>query len=217
LKAVQMYFLPVQNTTNLQLEDWTLTIWSDQGNQPGTIIYQQRTQHSGYSFESPDRFISYGIDSGTVVLAGTFYVGWTQQGSDRLYIGMDFNDDHHDKIYFNTTGNWLTSVFPGSLMIRPVFGENYDASGINENTSVHQFSIYPNPANNLITIAGINADQKNCTVSVMDISGREVMEPQELNADGTLDISSLSPGVYLVQLRNRNGEIFGTQKMIKAE
>lgn len=213
LKAVQMYFLPVQNIPNLQLENWTLTVWSDQGNQPGTIIYQQRTQTSQYSYETPDRFVTYGIDSGTVVLAGTFYVGWQQEGADRLYIGMDFNTDHHDKVYFNTSGNWNTSIFSGSLMMRPVFGELYDASGIHESTAANHFSLYPNPTNSMVTIAGLTDEQKNCSVSVMDISGREVIA-QQLNADGTMDVSSLSPGVYIVQLRNKQGEAFGTQRLV---
>jgi len=217
LKAVEMYFLPVQDIANLQLEDWTLTVWSDQGNQPGTIIYSQRTETAGYRFETPDRFLTYGIDSGTVVLSGTFYVGWQQGGADRLYVGMDFNDDHHDKIYYNSTGIWYTSIFPGSLMIRPVFGQVYppgqDASGIQEQNLSTQFSIFPNPASDVVHVQLKNSDGKNSFVNVFDLSGREVLV-QKLNSDGTINVSDLVSGVYLLQLKKPNGEILGTQKLV---
>jgi hypothetical protein len=217
LKAIQMYFLPVQNLLNLEPEEFYLTVWGDQANQPGTIIYQEKTHHVGYNFETPDKFISYGIDSGTVVLAGTFYIGWQQLGIDRMYIGMDFNDDHHDKIYYNTTGNWNTSIFTGSLMMRPVFGDNYDASGINENSLANNFSIYPNPANDQVTISGIKEGQGNLTTSILDISGREIISAQKLNADNFVDVSSLSAGLYLLQLKNEHGDLIGTQRLVISE
>ncbi len=218
LKAVEIYFLPVINFPTIDQETWTLTVWGDQAGQPGTVIYTQRTEKNHYRFETPDRFYSYGIDSGTVRLTGTFYVGWQQDGADNLYVGMDLNDNHQDKIYHNSTGVWYTSIYPGSLMIRPVFGTVYppsaDASGIQEYNSSAQFSIYPNPANDQVKISGLKDDQKNDKVSVMDISGREVIPSEKINEDGSLDVSSLSSGIYLVQVKKENGEILGTQKLV---
>ncbi len=217
LKAVQMYFLPVLDINNLQLRDWTLTVWGDAGGQPGTIIYQQRTQHIGFDFSfGPDRFITYTIDSGTVVLSGTFYVGWHQLGPDRLYIGLDLNTNNEDKIFYNTTGNWYTSVFGGSLMMRPVFGDSYNVSSVEENTIAENFSLYPNPANDRVTIV-LPAGHEKYNVRMLDLSGREVAGMQQLNADGSMDVSSLSAGMYLVQLFTEEGELQGTQRLIISE
>ncbi len=222
LKAIQMYFLPVQDISNLQERTFTLKVWADGGNQPGSVIYSQRTQSPTYNFETPNRFVSYGIDSGTVVLTAgqTYYIGWEQQAIDRLYIGFDFNDDHHDKIYYNTSGNWNTSIFNGSLMMRPVFGNVYpvgqDETGIQvQQASSAPFSIFPNPANAQITISSLNNSQGKLRSTILDISGRNVSASQML-ADGTIDISSLSVGVYFIQLRNEMGELLGTQKFVKS-
>jgi hypothetical protein len=217
LTAVQMYFLPVLDINNLQLRDWTLTIWGDAGGQPGTIIYQQRTQHIGFDFSyGPDRFITYTIDSGTVMLSGTFYVGWQQLGPDRLYVGLDLNTNNEDKIFYNTTGNWYTSIFGGSLMMRPVFGDPYNVSGTEEHAAGEKFSLYPNPAKDRVTIA-LPAGHEKYNVRMLDISGREVMATQQLSADGGVDVSSLSAGVYLVQLFTEDGELQGTQRLIISE
>jgi hypothetical protein len=221
LRAIQMYFLPVMDITNLEQRTFTLKVWADGGNQPGTLLYSERTQSPEYSFETPDRFITYKLDSGYVHLVGgqTYYIGWEQQAIDRLYIGFDFNTDHHDKIYYNTTGNWNTSQFNGSLMMRPVFGTVYptgeDFSGVQEHNPSASFTIYPNPAHDRITIAGLKGT--NNKVSLMDISGREIVSNQEISSDGTLDVSMLSSGMYFVQLKNEKGELLGTQRLIISE
>jgi hypothetical protein len=85
LTAVQMYFLPVINMPNIELRNWTLKVWAADGaaGQPGTMLYQQRNQRAHYNFETPDRFVNYTIDSGTVVLGAgmEYYIGWQQLAS----------------------------------------------------------------------------------------------------------------------------------------
>ncbi|MDQ3110177.1 MAG: T9SS type A sorting domain-containing protein, partial [Bacteroidota bacterium] len=219
LTAIQMYFLPVLDITNLQQREFTLKVWGDGGNQPGTLLYSKVQQHPEYLFQTPNRFVTYTIDSVILQLSQgqVYYIGWEQQAIDRLYIGFDYNNDHSDKIYYNTTGNWSPSVFDGSLMMRPVFGKPYpiggDETGIEE-PAANGFSVYPNPANDNITIAGLKSGMENINASVFDISGREVILTQTINANGTLDVSELSPGMYFVQLRTMNGESIGTQRVI---
>jgi hypothetical protein len=219
LTAVQMYFLPVLDIPNIRQREFTLKVWADGGNQPGTVIYSKVQQHPGYLFQTPNRFITYTIDSVTIALSQgqTYYIGWEQQSLDRLYIGFDYNNDHSDKIYYNTTGNWSPSVFDGSLMMRPVFGKPYpvsaDETGIDENV-VNQFSVYPNPANDQITIAGLKNGMENTMISLLDISGRQVIPTQQINANGTLEVSQLTSGIYFVQLRTQTGELIGTQRVV---
>lgn len=216
LTSIQMYFLPVMDITNLQQREFTLKVWADGGNQPGTVLYSRTHLSPDYVFETPNRFYSY--DSIALVLAPstTYYIGWEQQAIDRLYIGYDFNTDHSDKVFYNTSGNWQPSIFNGSPMIRPVFGKPYpwgqDATGVHENT-LTKFSVFPNPANDLITITGFK-NEGTALVSLFDISGREVVVAQQLNANGTLDVSQLSPGAYFVQLKKANGDLMGTQRLI---
>lgn len=219
LKAVQMYFVPVMNTNALRLRDWNLVVWSNDGpgGAPGTVLYRQRNQHIGFNYEAPDRFLTYTIDSGTVVLQPNqvYYVGWQQLGPDRLYIGFDFNDDHHDKIYYNTTGNWTSSIFSGSLMMRPVFADVYDASGVHEQTNTNGFALYPNPANDQVKIELADKSSDYSAV-VIDLSGREIMQASVLSGNGSIDVSSLGAGMYFVQLRDSNGTVAGLQRLVIA-
>ena len=218
LKAIQMYFLPVQDITNLQQRTFSLTVWSDQGNEPGTILYSQDTQSPEFNFETPNRFVSYGIDSGTVVLSGgqTYYIGWVQQAIDRLYVGFDYNTDHHDKIYYNTSGNWNQSIFSGSLMIRPVFADQYDASGVVEQRPTTSISIFPNPAHDLVYISGLENLAAKFTVSVFDIAGRIVLPTQNISENASIDISSLKSGIYLFKIIDQDGIEIGVQRLAVA-
>ncbi|MEO5643303.1 MAG: T9SS type A sorting domain-containing protein [Bacteroidia bacterium] len=224
LVGIQMYFLPVLDVPNLRQREFTLKVWADGGNQPGTLLYAKPHQSPDYVFGgtdgTPNRFLTYAVDSSVIRFnpGQTYYIGWEQQAIDRLYIGFDFNTDHSDKIFYNTTGNWSPSIFDGSLMMRPVFGKLYpqgqDQSGITEHVSGKTFSVYPNPANEMITIAGLPSETQNVLVSLFDISGREVIAAQQINSNGTLDVSYLSAGAYFVQLRTKNGELMGTQRLI---
>ncbi|CAN5249737.1 hypothetical protein BH09BAC5_BH09BAC5_20870 [soil metagenome] len=222
LRAIQMYFLPVLDITNLQQREFTLKVWNDGGNQPGTVIYSKAHQSPNYSFETPDRFISYSIDSAIIHLSPgqTYYIGWEQQAIDRLYIGFDYNSDHSDKIYYNTNGNWTPSIFDGSLMMRPVFGTPYstgdDQSGINEQNNEVSFSVYPNPANDHFSISGMKNSNQSILLNIIDISGRIVTSSDNVINGEAIDVSGLSAGIYFVQLRNANGDLLGTQRLILA-
>jgi hypothetical protein len=215
LVGIQMYFLPVFDIDNLMQREFTLKVWSDGGNQPGTVLYSHLHQTPEYNFETPDRFVTYPIDSVVLQLSPsqTYYIGWEQQAIDRLYIGFDYNTDHSDKIYYNTSGNWNQSIFDGSLMMRPVFGSLYpigqDETGIVEQTN-SAFSIYPNPANDEFVISGTK--EEIIKVNIVDVTGRVVLT--EIPSGNRVDVSSLSNGLYFAQLENKSGVIPGTKRLV---
>ena len=69
---------------------------------------------------------------------------------------------------------------------------------------VNDFSIYPNPANNQITISF----EENCVVELISLVGKVVMREEctnELNS--TLDVSKYQRGVYIVKLTSDNGKV----------
>jgi hypothetical protein len=65
-----------------------------------------------------------------------------------------------------------------------------------ENQAAILSDIYPNPASNFINI-GID----NANVSIFDITGKLVLNNTSSN-NQTIDISSLSEGMYIVKLNN---------------
>jgi hypothetical protein len=215
LTAIQMYFLPVLDIPNLEQREFRLTVWnhSAAGNGPGTIIYQQHNANPYYAPDVPNRFHTYTLDSGLVIVSGTFYVGWQQEGPDRLYIGMDLENNQADKIYYNTSGVWYTSVYPGALMMRPVFGEAYDVSGVNDQEMNSAISVFPNPASESVTIAGLEATLQY-TASIVDVTGREVLSQRVTTTAATIDVSMLTPGMYLLNVTDEHGIRTGVQRIV---
>jgi hypothetical protein len=75
--------------------------------------------------------------------------------------------------------------------------------------------VYPNPANEKITIDFGKLDFTNAELYVKDISGWTVFKKTEINNTNiNVDISSISKGIYFVNIINDNANIF-TKKIVK--
>ncbi|UPT72010.1 MAG: T9SS type A sorting domain-containing protein [Flavobacterium sp. JAD_PAG50586_2] len=61
-----------------------------------------------------------------------------------------------------------------------------------------KFSVYPNPATSIITIA--TADVDGYKLSVTDLSGKTVMTKSLNGIENTVDVSSLATGAYFFEL-----------------
>ena len=75
--------------------------------------------------------------------------------------------------------------------------------------------LYPNPAKNQITISKYTANDQ---IEVMDLLGKYYQLPNKehtLNKTLTLDVSSLSTGIYLLKIRNQYTNSFQTLKFLK--
>lgn len=75
------------------------------------------------------------------------------------------------------------------------------------------FSVSPNPASDVITIATKNNIQVN-SVQLVDMNGRIVKEMNtSFDNQATMNISEINSGVYFVKVNSQNG--VGTSKIIK--
>ena len=72
------------------------------------------------------------------------------------------------------------------------------------------FKAYPNPTENLLTIALQNNAEVIDTVSVYDISGKTMKVQKTANATVVLDLSDLSRGIYFVKVQSE-----GQEKVLK--
>lgn len=73
-------------------------------------------------------------------------------------------------------------------------------------------SVFPNPASDLINIVK-NTSDKNNRVLIYDMRGRLLIQQQFQQLKTNINISDLSPGVYIIQVEN-NEEV-SVQKFIK--
>ena len=139
-----------------------------------------------------------------------FYVGWQNIGSLALTVGLDWNIDNGDKVFRNISGDWLTSSFDMSLMIRPVFstGLNYTLA-LEEEGIAAPIEVYPNPTNDLFYLTHL---PENAVVDLFDMSGRKVLTSQN---ESQIDVSLLDNGVYIIAVQDQFGAMLYSTKLIK--
>jgi hypothetical protein len=68
-----------------------------------------------------------------------------------------------------------------------------------EEPATSNFEVYPNPANDFITVNGITQSQ----VTILDITGKTVSSVNAMQQ--RIDISLLAPGVYFVEATTARG------------
>ena len=61
--------------------------------------------------------------------------------------------------------------------------------------------ISPNPASEWLTIRNLRA---NSSISVIDLSGRVLIQKSTLAAEEILNVSRLTPGMYILSVGNRS-------------
>lgn len=95
----------------------------------------------------------------------------------------------------------------GNVRLDDITVRQSKVSGINE-LEVSSFSVYPNPANDLVTVS-ISNNASNGTIVLMSTDGK-VIESREFtnSSNETFDVKSLTSGVYFFKVGN------STQKVI---
>lgn len=85
--------------------------------------------------------------------------------------------------------------------------------GVNENNTFNNFSFYPNPATNLLTIESKSIVSNKELATIYDLTGKLLMQFSLTGEKTTIDISSLTPGIYFLSLYD--GEQTLQRKFIK--
>jgi|GEM_PF-5472941 len=76
-------------------------------------------------------------------------------------------------------------------------------------TELDKIKVYPNPTNGIINITGTSLE----TVSIVDITGREVFHQENLGENARIDLSTFPSGFYFVRLLVDG--VFITSKVMK--
>jgi len=206
LWGVQMYFNQVVEQANVNF--FNLIIWRDNNGKPGEVAYTLPSQKPQWA-DGLYHFYTYEFES-PIILSGTFYVGWQQLSFGSLNIGMDANNDNANKIFYKNGQNWINSNFPGSLLIRPIIGQNMIlGTAKNEFESLSQrIKLYPNPAASYFSFdSQILKDNATATVYIYSVYGSLVSQ-QQVNRP-TVNIDNLSPGLYVVKISSNNNIFTG--------
>lgn len=75
-----------------------------------------------------------------------------------------------------------------------------------------EWSVYPNPANDLLSIKGQTSETVN--VEILDVTGKQVMYFKVGAGSAAIDISSLTQGIYLYQIKTLDSKVVRTGKLL---
>lgn len=210
LIGARIHFVPT--VTDLSDKLFLLTVWNDNGGEPGDVIYQDDLffpRQPSYDYNA-DMFTDYMfIDTQKVHVGGTFYIGWRQFDPDRLNVGLDKNIINNDKTFYSIDGeiSWDQSSIEGSVMIHPIFSTSYDAVlGIESQVAnlETEFSIYPNPSSSYVNIESEIEIKK---VELINIQGQKIIQTSQ----SQLDLTDIPNGIYFLKVN----DVHGPFKIIK--
>jgi len=157
------------------------------------------TDYDGTS--SPETFTWIDITSSAAWSGGSY--SWVPSGNVNLddYLGQ--------KIYlaFKYTS---TDDASSTWEVDNMFVYGVTAVGISEN-SADAISVYPNPATGYFTL---NANQ-NGRASIMDVSGRVVMNSVIVSGSNNINIANLTAGIYFINTVMEDGSKASAKLMVK--
>jgi hypothetical protein len=216
LQALQMLFNKTRNHANADL-GFQLCVWKDSLGLPGDLLYM-----SDEVFTPGDELNLYGFNTykfpegaNLLITDTSFFAGWKQSTEDFINLGYDVNRNNLSRIFVNISGDWFnpgSSLIPGTPMIRAVFGSKDFVTGtpdvpVNEKA----VELYPNPASDILHIRTTGFTLSH--IRMIDLQGRVL-----LNEDGDhheIDVTSLPPGMYLLQLSANDGSLVNRKMVIR--
>lgn len=88
-------------------------------------------------------------------------------------------------------------------------------TGIDDKKEGTAFSLYPNPATSQLFVKMEDATNEIYYITIINLLGKTVMMLPKPEINNGIDISSLSPGVYIVQLMDNKTKSITTQRFVK--
>ncbi|RIJ42692.1 T9SS type A sorting domain-containing protein [Pontibacter oryzae] len=202
LRAFRVYFPRVGR--DISGTAITFRVWANDDGVPGETLHQQSFQIQ-YS-NSLNAF--YEVDLTKLVpVEGSFFIGWTQTGSQYINIGFDRNERATGRRFtYTASGGWAEETrFEGAIMMRPVLvGE---ALGLEDDLFAAAMRVFPNPST-----GEVNLSEPYEEVVIHDILGREVYQQAYQGSLRPLQLGHLPPGLYTLRIKNRKAII--TKKLI---
>lgn len=82
-----------------------------------------------------------------------------------------------------------------------------------DDDGIATLSIYPNPTHDILTVAVDGLSEKSATLSIITVSGSVVLSREMSDGKHELDLSEMSPGIYMLLFSSPN--ITKSWKIIK--
>jgi hypothetical protein len=221
LRAIDIFFdpVPINSTSVYSLSQllFGLRVWGNGGGTPGSVLYDDNNSMNRnpnyYQWGPVNYFKRYYLHYPLTMSPGVFYVGIQQDDVTGLNVGFDQNTNTQLKNFYDVGNGWVTNTFPGSLMIRPVFGDSaWAAAGIHQEVSkATNILVYPNPASDKLFIK--TAERlSNMEVELIDALGKTQIRQNVVDGEA-VSVADLLPGFYFARVYSE-GQLLKVQKII---
>ena len=104
----------------------------------------------------------------------------------------------------------LTFAILTTLSALSQSGSTTPASNSQENSHIIKF--YPNPATSIINFDFQNGYDKNYTFQIFSFLGKKVYELNNVTPKNIVNLTDFYRGIYIFQLRDRNGKVIDSGK-----
>lgn len=138
------------------------------------------------------------VVSGTITLATP--INFTANPLYAIFVGNGYSNANG-----TNTGTWSNIAYT-------LNGVSETAASANDFIT-SKFSIYPNPANNILNISNADFDIKQ--VGITDVNGRAIKTIIQSfpSQETTIDVSDLSAGIYMIVINTTEGK--AVKKFVK--
>jgi uncharacterized delta-60 repeat protein len=183
----------------------------------GIVTTTFGTTGNSVAIQTDGKLVVAGVTIGNFALAR-----YTSNGSLDLTFGtggrvatnIGSSDDVGQSVAIQTDGKLVVAGYGGSQDFAVVRYNGEGVTSIAENTMKADFTVYPNPNTGIFTIElDATLQLANYTLRIMNTLGQEVYQSAIATPQATIDISTLSKGIYLLSLSD--GEQEAHRKIIK--
>ena len=221
LTGLQIHFANMNANTSFL--EFRIFVWTDlqEGTNSGTELYGSETSllTPVLQADTINGFITYPLDQALYIPeeVKSIYVGIEQINDKYLNVGFDRNTNTNEHLLINYAGQWEPSIFDGTLMIRPVFGNNSfedQLAGIDDKEADATIKVYPNPVNGTLFVDVAEQNYAGVYyVQIFDFAGRQILNEQLINRQ--IETGHFSNGIYLLKVFNEDKEEIGVKKLVK--
>ncbi|HOH85000.1 MAG TPA: T9SS type A sorting domain-containing protein, partial [Bacteroidales bacterium] len=153
----------------------------------------------------------YSVAAGTAVCA-TIAMTVNIAANDTIFVGSDddfvANAAVAGAAYLNVNNTWGWYSITGLVPIADLITYN-PTTGINETETDINFSVYPNPASEVLNVV---SESNMISMKVMNALGQEVVSKTPDSKKITINTSDFISGIYFVQVQTTTG--MSTRKII---
>lgn len=211
LRAVLFHFTRINSNPANEL--FSLFVWKsiDKNNtlspEAYDTIYYEDFRRPLY-VDSINGFATFKVPASFV--EDTFYVGWQQIGEKSIEIGLDINNNATNNMFYFANNTWYQSTLYGAPMIRPLVGDSVlivdSSTGIEDilpRNNISSITVFPNPATNKLFIDMKGQYYGDVEARIYSLSGQLLQRTHYTT--GGMDISDLSPSMYIIQVETPEG------------